>query len=104
MQLSDDKFKVIQLAPLSRTAVNFSVSVYLRKYLLISGGHNGNQNNAIKSVSMLELTSHKEQALPDLNQARFRHSSIVLDKYLYAIGGLISASQYSSSIESLDMV
>ena len=53
---------------------------------------------------MLDIVTHHETDLPDLNQARFLHSSIVLGVILFVFGGRINASQESSgTIECLNL-
>ena len=50
---------------------------------------------------MLNIETLEQKELPDLNQARYRHSSLILDGHLFVMGGNTDAKTESSSIECL---
>ena len=38
---------------------------------------------------MLDIYSLEQKELPDLNQARYAHTSLILNSHLYVMGGMI---------------
>ena len=101
--MKDDKIKITQLPSLAMVANNFSLAVQNRRYVCISGGINDNLNQPLKKVTILDTVNHRETDLPDLNQERFCHSSIVLADSLFVFGGMINSSEYSETIECLTL-
>ena len=93
-----------RFASIGRPALEFALAVYHRRSIIISGGFEQSRNESSRRVSILDLKSHDEEDAPDLNQARHSHSSMVLGDYLYAMGGSISSTQCSGSIECLNMI
>ena len=80
---------------------NFSIAVDQRRDFYITGGCSDNRNTPLSKASVLNIDTLEQKELPDLNQARFDHSSLILDGRLFVMGGMTSASDYSSSIECL---
>ena len=79
----------------------FSIAVDQRRDFYITGGYSGNENEPSSRASVLNIDTLEQKELPDLNQARFGHSSLILDGRLFVMGGMTSASDDSSSIECL---
>ena len=52
---------------------------------------------------MLEINSLEQRELPDLNQGRFNHASIILNSYLFVLGGMSRYKDYPSAIECLSI-
>ena len=48
-------------------------------------------NNPTNKATMLNIETLEKKELPDLNQARFRHSSLILNGQLFVMGGNTSA-------------
>ena len=81
----------------------FSIAVDNRRDFYITGGYKGNANQPSKKASMLNIESLEQKELPDLNQARSHHASLILNGLLFVMGGEISGADYSGSIECLSM-
>ena len=53
---------------------------------------------------MLDIYSLEQKELPDLNQARYDHASLILNGHLFVMGGMKSLEDYASSIECLSIL
>ena len=95
-----------QIKPLTylyRYVCDFSIAVDKRCDMYITGGFTVNTNNLTNKASMLNIQILKQKELPDLNQARHGHSSLILNGHLFVMGGFTSAIDCSGSIESLSI-
>ena len=52
---------------------------------------------------MLDLRKYQEKEVPEMIERRFNHSSVALGDFLFAIGGMIDACNYSKSIKCLNI-
>ena len=91
------------LTYLKRYFVDFFVAVDKRRDFYLTGGHTGNNNNPLNKAAMLNIESLEQKELPNLNQARYALSSLILNGHLFVMGGQTSAIDTSSSIESLNI-
>ena len=53
---------------------------------------------------MLDIHTLRKEILPDLNEAKYWHSSIVLNNHVFIFGGLLKLDSFSGTIESLDVI
>ena len=79
----------------------FSLAGYLKRFIVLTGGKTGNEEYS-NIATMLDTLTGSLQELPSLIHARRSHSSIALDKHLYAIGGLADG-EFCRWIEFLDL-
>ena len=75
--------------------------VHYDGFLFLIGGyyHNGGY---LKSVDTYSIGRNSWRSAPQLNQARYSHSSCVLGHSIYTFGGVKGVYTYYDSIESID--
>ena len=101
--MSSSEPKITHLTHLDRDVEWFSIAVDKRRDFYITGGYIYNSNQVSKKASMLNIESLEQKELPDLNQARSTHTSLILNGLLFVMGGRISGTDCSGSIECLSM-
>ena len=80
-----------QLTKLERIFYGFLIAVDCRRYLYLTGGvFTLFKNESSDMASMLDILTLKETALPALNHARRSHSSLILNRHLFVVGGYFS--------------
>ena len=79
----------------------FSLAGYLQRFILQTGGEI-KYGEVLNRATMLDTLTGSVEELPGLIQARRDHSSIAIDKHLYAIGGSANGGE-SPWIEFLDL-
>ena len=83
----------------------FQVAVDKRRFIYLTGGHEAHdENKPSNKVSMLNLHTLEQRELPDLNLARYRHASLILNSYLFVMGGGTNSMDNLGSIESLSIL
>ena len=80
--------------------MKFSIALDKRRDFYLTGGHDGNSKRTSKRAIMLNIKTLEEKELPDLNQARYAHASLILNSQLFVFGGSINSEDVSESIES----
>jgi len=93
---------------------DFSTVVYKGSRLLMSGGIKSNVNQATNQVIDYsfkinersgKLAIDQRRVLPNMNQRRMNHSSIIIRDHLFVFFGYIESRQsYSFTVEYLDLV
>ena len=92
-----------ELATLDRCVEYFSLAVNLISYIYLSGGIN-TDNVRSNRVQRLDTLTGSLLEMPALIQARDSHSSIAINKKLYAFGGMNDDRECEPSVEILDLV
>ena len=72
-----------------------------RSKIYMTGGQTGDYNTALSAAWVFNIVTNRWGKLPNMLQARFRHSSVALDNRLFVMGGVISNHAYAGSIEFL---
>ena len=85
--MSSSQPKITPLTHLDQDLANFSIAVNKRREFYITGGCGRNVNEASNRAFMLDIKTLEWKELPDLNQARHGHASLILDGKLYVMGG-----------------
>ena len=93
-----------RLLELFRRGKSFSLAVYLRQFVYITGGYEHNRVRPSKKVTIFNISSHRQQKAPSLIRARYLHASVTHGDTLFVFGGLISNCEYSASIECLHLL
>ena len=80
---------VTSLPSIAHPCHDFSLANIQDRYVMISGGKNGTEAEALVSakVTFLDVHSGKVTSKPELLQARCRHSSCAGDKFAFVFGG-----------------
>ena len=60
-------------------------------------------NDVSSKVTRLNIQTLEKKELPELNQARCHHASLILNGHLYVLGGRTNAIHHSGSIECLSI-
>ena len=98
--LSSTLPQITPITHIDRYVAYFSIAVDKRRDFYITGGTYGNANEPSKKASMLNIKTLEQKELPDLNQARYAHASLILNSQLFVFGGSINSEDVSESIES----
>ena len=72
--------------------------------IIISAGIHRESNLCLKTVSAYNLSTNSVLDLPSINEARYLHTSCIVGKSLFVIGGLSERGEPVNYMEALDLI
>ena len=79
------------------------MAVDQRTFIYITGGNPKDLNKPSDRCLRLDIRNGEQVELPSLINARFDHSSIILNSKLYVMGGIVGFGKRLGSIECFDL-
>ncbi len=97
-RLEDGEWRVMEQCPMPVSLFYFSACM-MKEGILVTGGRRGGK--PISQCWLLSTSTYQWNPLPDLNTARYKHSSVCVGCQVYVIAGKGGDDEDLSSVEGL---